>query len=362
MKLPLYIGLMSGTSLDAIDAVLVDFSHGCELIGATDIAMPEDLKAEIRELNTPCDNDLQRSLILDKQLAHLFNEAVEQLLQLTQVPRKQIHAIGSHGQTLRHAPSMPWGYSLQIGDANTLAELSGINVVADFRSRDIAAGGQGAPLVPAFHQALFSSSEENRAIVNIGGMANISFLARDGSFNGFDTGPGNVLMDSWYQKHNDGEFDFDGQWAKSGTLIEELLQSMLQEPFFRLAPPKSTGRELFDSHWLQTHLHGKHYEPCDVQATLLELTARSICDAIAESCDAIYLCGGGAYNKHLKTRIATLSNKPCDVTGELGIAAQWVEAAAFAWLAKQTMQGLTSNAPSATGSKGARILGAIYSA
>ena len=358
----LYIGLMSGTSLDAIDAVLVDFSDGCQLLGTIDLAMPTDVREEILALNSPCENELQRSLVLDKRLAHLFAEAVSQLLVVSKVEAKAIHAIGSHGQTLRHAPSLPWGYSLQIGDPNTLAEMSGINVVADFRRRDIAAGGQGAPLVPAFHQALFSDAHESRAIVNIGGMANVSLLYKDGTYSGFDTGPGNVLMDHWCTMHKQCNFDSNGDWAKSGRVIDELLTSMLSESFFRLPPPKSTGRECFDGHWLAKHLHGKDYAHADVQATLLELTATSICDAIDANIDSIYLCGGGAYNLQLKNRIAALSGKTTTVTGELGIAAQWVEAAAFAWLAKQTMHGLASNAPSATGAKGPRILGAIYSA
>ncbi len=361
MKPSFYIGLMSGTSLDAIDAVLMDFSPGCKLIAATDIPMPIELREEIRALNTPCENELQRSLILDKQLAHLFAKAVSQLLKAAQVNASQVYAIGSHGQTLRHSPDKPWGYSLQIGDANTLAELTGINVVSDFRSRDIAAGGQGAPLVPAFHQAVFASDSENRAIINIGGMANVSFLNND-DVTGFDTGPGNVLMDYWCHKHLGKHFDNEGGWAKSGQIIDELLASFLSETFFSLAPPKSTGRELFDAHWLDKHLEGKFYKPEDVQATLLELTAQSIIDAIKEHCDSLFLCGGGAYNQTLIARITELSGKPTGLTGSLGIDAQWVEAAAFSWFAKQTMEGLPSNAPTATGSAGPRILGAIYSA
>lgn len=356
----LYIGLMSGTSLDAVDAALLDFTDGCKLLCTCELVLPDDLRCEIRALNSPCDNELQRSLILDKKLAHLFNDAVQLLLAKACVDKNDIIAIGSHGQTLRHAPTAPWGYSLQIGNASLLAELSGITVVADFRSRDIAAGGQGAPLVPAFHQAVFASKDESRAIVNIGGMANISFLSRTGDVSGFDTGPGNVLMDYWCQTHQDCCFDNNGQWAKSGQVIPELLNKMLSEPFFALAPPKSTGRECFDGHWLAQYLNNTSYATKDVQATLLELTARTICDAINDDADCIYLCGGGAYNGNLQERISQLSQKNVKDTSALGISAQWIEAAAFAWLAKQTMQMLSSNAPNATGAKGERILGAIH--
>lgn len=357
----LYIGLMSGTSLDGIDAVLVDFTPSLQILDCLEIKIPHTIKEEIRALNSPCDNELVRSLILDRQLAYLFAEACHQLLQQAGTQSQVITAIGSHGQTLRHAPDGPDGYSLQIGDGNTLAEETGICVVNNFRGRDIAAGGQGAPLVPAFHQAVFGDREENRAIVNIGGMANVSFLNSDGSLSGFDTGPGNVLMDSWCQQHLKQEFDHNGSWAKSGKYIPKLLRHMLAEPFFQQPPPKSTGRELFDRHWLKPLLQDCNYAAADIQATLLELTAHSISNAVKQHCDAVYLCGGGAYNLYLTQRIAELSGKPTTTTEQLGIKPEWIEAAAFAWLAKQTLEGLSGNAPSATGSNGQRILGAVYS-
>lgn len=357
---PLYIGLMSGTSLDGIDAVLVEFTQPLRIISCTTTTIPDTIKEEIRTLNSPSDNELKRSLVLDRQLGYLFAEASNHLLTAAGISHQAITAIGSHGQTLRHAPNGRFGYSLQIGDGNTLAEKTGITVVNNFRGRDIAAGGQGAPLVPAFHKAVFSSHNENRAIINIGGMANVTFLNKEGRVKGFDTGPGNVLMDTWCQQHLKQAFDLDGRWAKSGNTIPALLARMLREDFFHQPPPKSTGRERFDAHWLKQCLADHKYNPADVQATLLELTAQSISDAVTHESDAIYLCGGGAYNQTLKQRITELTGKPTTTTQALGIAPEWIEATAFAWLAKQTIEGLNSNSPAATGAEGERILGAIY--
>lgn len=355
----LYIGLMSGTSLDAIDAVLIDFTNSPRIAGTLELAMPANIREEIRSLNTPCTNDLARSLVLDKKLAGLFSQAVLQLLAQASTPARMVAAIGSHGQTLRHAPDGDNGYSLQAGDPNLIAERTGITVVADFRMRDIAAGGQGAPLVPAFHQAVFSCPGENRVIINIGGMANISLLYADGRTGGFDTGPGNVLMDHWCEKNRGDPFDRDGEWAKSGVLNTHLLAQMLEEPFFRKPPPKSTGRDRFDAHWLeQFNLPG--IPPEDVQATLLELTAQSICDAIPDEMNKLYLCGGGANNRQLASRVAAISGKPVESTQALGIPAKWVEAAAFAWLAKQAMNNQPGNLPEVTGARGKRVLGGIY--
>lgn len=355
-----YIGLMSGTSLDAVDAVLVSFSPEFQLIDALDTPLPQALRSEILALNSPATNELERSLILDKQLALLFSELVQQLLKKNRLQPAAITAIGSHGQTLRHAPNGRWGYSHQIGNGNVLAEQTGITVVADFRGRDIAAGGQGAPLVPAFHHAMFHSTEEARAIINIGGMANITTLSRHGQQQGFDTGPGNVLMDNWAQQHLGQRFDKDGEWARSGRINSALLQAMLETPFFQLPPPKSTGREQFDQHWLEGFLADRDIAPEDIQATLLELTAQSICNSLAAGTEAIYLCGGGAYNLYLKERIHQLSRLPVADTSRLGIAPEWVEAAAFAWLARQTMHQASGNQPGATGARGERILGCIY--
>lgn len=356
----LYIGLMSGTSMDGIDAALVDFSGGIRLLHACSVAIPDTIRQQTRDLNHSAQHDLQRSLILDRQWGELFAGAVKQLLNESGNSAQTIRAIGSHGQTVRHAPSGSHGYTLQIGDPNTIAELTGIDVVADFRRRDVAAGGQGAPLAPAFHQAVFASPDERRAIINIGGMANITQLHHT-PVTGFDSGPGNVLLDSWIQQHKKEPFDHNGQWAASGTVIPALLQNMLQEPYFARPAPKSTGRELFDSQWLSHFLSGNE-PPQDVQATLAELTARTITDALDSTTDVLYICGGGAFNPYLLQRLTALSGKPVFSTETLGIPPDWLEAMAFAWLAKQRIERKPGNLPSVTGAKGERILGAVYPA
>lgn len=358
-NLALYIGLMSGTSLDAVDAILMDLSDGISVVETLATELPDALRQEIRALNSTQDNELTRSLVLGKQLAILFSDAVLALLNKADIEADRITAIGSHGQTLRHAPGGDFGYSLQIGDPSTIAERTGITVVADFRNRDIAAGGQGAPLVPAFHQAVFSSPTENRAIINIGGMANISIFLTDGSTQGFDTGPGNVLINHWIQQQTGKAYDQDGAWAKSGKIDQTLLEEMLNEPYFRLRPPKSTGRELFDAHWLAQFRLG-HLKAEDIQATLTELTATTITQALPDNIEKLFICGGGAYNHYLMQRLAQISGKPVASTAELGIAPEWVEAAAFAWLAKQTFNHAAGNLPAATGATGIRILGGIY--
>lgn len=353
-----YIGIMSGTSLDAIDVVLVEFTPTPHILYSYGMPLPVDIQEEIRLLNHCQTNELDRSLLLGKQLALLFSEAVNASLVAANFSANDICAIGSHGQTLRHAPNGKLGYSLQIGCPSTIAEQTQITVVADFRNRDIAAGGQGAPLVPAFHQAVFGSDNENRAVINIGGMANVSLLIKNQPVLGFDTGPGNVLMNTWISQCLGKHYDNNGEWAASGTVIQALLDKMLEEPYFSMPPPKSTGRELFDLHWLMSFK--PEGEAHDIQATLLELTAISICQALPHNIDAVYLCGGGAYNTQLLKRITALGQKPTLTTAELGIAPDWVEAAAFAWLAKQTLSHSAGNLPSATGAKGPRILGGIY--
>lgn len=350
---------MSGTSLDGIDAILVDFSRHPHIIETHSAELPDALREEIHALNSLQPNELGRSLVLGKQLAHLFGKAAKQLLDKTGIPPKAVTAIGSHGQTLRHAPDGPHGFSLQVGDPSTIAELTGITVVADFRNRDIAAGGQGAPLVPAFHQAVFSHIGINRAIINIGGMANASVFRGHDIVHGFDTGPGNVLMNHWTQQHTGNSYDANGEWARSGQVNRQLLDRLLQDPYFRQAPPKSTGREHFDMHWLES-FHPQTLAPADVQATLLELTARSIVDALPNDMDEMFICGGGARNLYLMERLASLSGITVASTDVLGIAPEWVEAAAFAWLARQCINHACGNLPEATGAEGARILGGIY--
>ena len=288
---------------------------------------------------------------------------LHELLANQKIPANKINAIGCHGQTIRHRPEL--GFTLQIGNHALLAELTNITVVGDFRSRDIAAGGQGAPLVPAFHQAIFVHPEKNRMIVNIGGIANITFLAKNGQILGFDSGPGNMLIDSWTKLRLGKHYDANGAWAATGLVLESLLFDMLAEPYFALPPPKSTGRDLFNDGWLKQHLLYPHLRSQDVARTLVELTAQSIADAIFKIChdvDEVYLCGGGARNGLLVESLkAKLSNNILlDNTDALGIGVDWLEAVAFAWLAQQTLDGKTSNLPEVTGAKGLRILGAIY--
>lgn len=359
-----YIGLMSGTSLDGVDAALIRFDkNGFHFMKAVFHSFEPALKEEILALNQSNGNELLRAVRTGNILAACYATAVKDLLGQSALPAGAICAIGCHGQTIRHRPEL--GVTIQIGNASLLAELTNITVVADFRSRDIAAGGQGAPLVPAFHAAAFHNQDSNRVIVNIGGISNLTRLPRSGDVIGFDCGPGNLLLDAWIQMHMGTSFDRDGAWSASGKVLPELLQKMLAHSFFTAPPPKSTGRDMFHLEWLNSLLPD-HYQPEDIQATLLELTARTIADAINRSCpgtDEVFLCGGGAHNTALKKRLSgLLPNLNLSLTDTLGIDADWVEAAAFAWLAHQTQHALPGNLPEVTGAKGARILGAIYPA
>ncbi len=362
-KSQLFIGIMSGTSLDGVDAVLVTFEDGtCQLKATHFLAYPESLKTELLALHTPQHNELEFASVLGCRLAQLYIDAVKQLLSKTKVNAVDISAIGCHGQTIRHRPEL--GFTLQIGNNALLAELTSISVVGDFRSRDIAAGGQGAPLVPAFHKAMFASADKNRAIVNIGGIANVTILAKSGDVLGFDTGPGNMLLDSWTKLKTGEDYDKGGAWAATGTVLQTLLSGMLTEPYFALPPPKSTGRDLFNDHWLKQHQLYPHLRPQDVARTLVALTAHSIHDALAlMDIDEVYVCGGGAHNTLLMNELqALLRDIPVSTTEALGVGVDWVEAVAFAWLAKQTLENKPSNLPEATGAAGARVLGAIYPA
>jgi anhydro-N-acetylmuramic acid kinase len=359
-----YIGLMSGTSLDGIDAVLIESSSTGHVLRASRYQpYSTELRARLLALHEPANNELQDAAIIGNELARCYATAVNSLLQQNDSDTGQIRAIGCHGQTVRHRPDL--GFTLQLGNPALLAELTSIAVVADFRSRDIAAGGQGAPLVPAFHQALFAHRKRHRAIINIGGIANITNLPPNGKVTGFDCGPGNLLMDSWAQRHLGKPYDAEGRWAASGQPISSLLQSCLDHPFFQQAPPKSTGRDTFNMAWLEQYLQPGD-TPADVQATLLELTARSIGTAIQQYCgsgEEIFLCGGGAHNKALFHRLQNLFDDcKVDLTDSLGIGVDWVEAAAFAWLAKQAIDRRPGNLPAVTGAAGPRILGAIYPA
>jgi anhydro-N-acetylmuramic acid kinase len=314
-------------------------------------------------LHEPTQNELEAAILLGNRLAVLYADAVKQLLKSANKKASDITAIGCHGQTIRHRPEL--GFTLQIGNNALLAELTGISVVGDFRSRDIAAGGQGAPLVPAFHQAIFGSKQVNRTLINIGGIANITYLGKNGDVLGFDSGPGNMLLDSWAQLKTGKAYDADGAWAATGVVHESLLVNMLAEPYFALPPPKSTGRDLFNDHWLKQHQLYPHLRPQDVARTLVALTAHSICDALNKcgSVDEVYLCGGGAHNSLLTDELQKLlGDKKVLTTAHLGIGVDWVEAAAFAWLAKQTCDNKPSNMPAVTGAKGLRVLGAVYPA
>jgi anhydro-N-acetylmuramic acid kinase len=371
-KRQLYIGLMSGTSADGIDAALVDMQSSPRLIATCNQPFPDHLRQRIHAICQPGDDEIDRMGTLDVELGKYFAECSLELIQSAGASPKDIIAIGSHGQTIRHRPpnSSPSHsgnhFTLQIGDPNLIAELTGITTVADFRRRDMAVGGQGAPLVPAFHRAIFHSLTTDRVIVNIGGMANITWLPANGETCGFDTGPGNVLMDIWINEHQGQGYDKGGQWAASGTVVPELLSSLLAEPFFKKPYPKSTGREDFNRQWLARHLIQSSCQaaPKDIQATLLELTARSISDSIQQLSHTpkqLLICGGGAFNDHLVGRIGYLLPEcPVSTTASFGIDPQWIEAMAFAWLASQTLNHRPGNLCAVTGAKREVILGGIY--
>lgn len=358
----LYIGLMSGTSLDGVDAVLADCGAlPPKLLATHYFPYSRDLSARLLALQKKGCDELHHAALIGNEIVMLYNRAVEAVLEKAGVTREAIQAIGCHGQTIRHNPLD--GYTLQLGNPALLAELSSISVVADFRSRDMAAGGQGAPLVAAFHEAVFRSPDVHRIILNIGGIANVTDLNPASITKGFDSGPGNMLLDAWVQRHTGRVFDENGKWASRGHLIPRLLNALLAHPFLDLVPPKSCGREQFNIGWLESNLGGG--EPAqDVQATLLEFSARSIAIAIERWCgeaEELVVCGGGAHNETLLKRLSALLPRTRIVTSDvLGIGADWVEALAFAWLARQTLHGLPGNLPSVTGARGARILGATY--
>lgn len=365
----LYIGLMSGTSADSIDAALLDFGGDSpQLLAHHCYPISNNLKQQILALCQPGDNELDRLGELDRVLGQHFAEAALALLSASGYSSNQICAIGSHGQTVRHRPpgSCEHPFTVQIGDPNTIAEQTGITTIADFRRRDMAASGQGAPLAPAFHQAVFGLQGTERFIINIGGMANLTHLPIDRPATGYDTGPGNVLLDAWVHQHLGLPYDRSGHWASQGNSNSELLSLLLSHPFFAQEPPKSTGRESFHLPWLNDELErfAQQLTAMDIQATLLELTAQSIADCVKACADyrsEVYICGGGAYNQQLMQRLEKhLAPHSLTTTHELGLAPEWVEAAAFAWLARQTQLRLTGNLPSVTGANQAVILGGVY--
>ncbi len=366
---PLYVGLMSGTSADGIDAALVQFpaAGGCRFFHGHTHPWDPALRAELIALGEGGElaslDDLGR---IDAQIGLTFAAAANALITDSGVDRAQVRAIGSHGQTVRHRPLAEPAFTVQLGDANRIAEATGITTVADFRRRDVAAGGQGAPLMPAFHLAMLGTADEDRAILNLGGIANLTLIPREGIPRGFDTGPANALMDAWCQRHMGAPFDADGAFAASGRVDEALLAQWRAEPWFALPPPKSTGREQFHLDWAQAALGDSARDPADVQATLLELTAATVADALlAHLPDTrrVLVCGGGVRNPQLLARLAArLPGTVVESSAVHGLDPDYMEAMGFAWLAQRTLDGLAGNLPSVTGARGPRILGAIHPA
>lgn len=362
----LYIGLISGTSVDGVDAAIVEFGdRHCDIIAARTFAYPTDLRQRIDALIESPRCDLAEVGALDVACGRFFADCALALLGQAELSAAEISAIGHHGQTVYHEPAGPEPFTMQIGDANSVAAITAIDTVADLRGLDVACGGQGAPLVPAFHEWLFASQDTPRLITNVGGIANVTALVPGAATRGFDTGPGNTLLDLWIRRHRNSPFDERGAWAAQGKPIPRLLESMLADDYFRTPPPKSTGRELFNAAWLDHHL--KAVGPAaaeDVQATLAELTAATIAQA-ANALDLgtadIVVCGGGAHNAYLLERIAALHAGSVSTTAALGMDPDWIEAAAFAWLARARVLGEPGNVPSVTGARKAVVLGGLYS-
>ncbi|QSX79015.1 anhydro-N-acetylmuramic acid kinase [Agrilutibacter solisilvae] len=374
----LFLGLISGTSADGIDAALVRF-HGpaggedtrCELVRGHTFAWPEDLRAQLIALGQGAAIDSIDALgTLDVRLAEHFAGAAQGLLAMADVPAEAVRAIGSHGQTVRHRPAGAafdgaFPFTLQLGDAHVIAELTGIATVADFRRRDVAAGGHGAPLLPALHHALLHAADEDRAVLNLGGIANFTLLPANGPVRGFDTGPANALMDAWCLRHTGRDFDADGAFARRGRCDQALLGRLLEEPWFALPPPKSTGREVFHLDWVAARLTGAE-SPADVQATLLELTARTVAGALRAhqpQTRRVLVCGGGVHNAALMQALAAnLPGMLVESTAAHGLDPDFVEAMGFAWLARQCLAGLPGNLPSVSGARGPRVLGVVHPA
>jgi anhydro-N-acetylmuramic acid kinase len=367
MRRDVYAGVMSGTSLDGIDAVVADFSPAqglCHTLGSAHIAMPPALRNTLIDLQTRGDDELARSAKAGVELADLYADAIAEAARSAGVSPQDLRAAGVHGQTVRHRPDAGW--TIQLNDPARIAERLGVTIVADFRRRDVAAGGQGAPLVPAFHQALFARADRARAVLNLGGIANLTLLAPGAPVRGFDTGPGNVLLDAWHAKHRSGALDAGGDWGATGREVKRLLAVLMDEPYFQVPPPKSTGRDLFHLGWLEQAIarHGAKVAPVDVQATLVRLTARSVAEALRREMpqvEEVLVCGGGARNVFLMATLASEVNARRVFTTALeGVAVDHVEALAFAWLARETLDGRPGNIPAVTGARGPRVLGGIY--
>ena len=362
MARQLYVGLMSGTSLDGVDACVVHLAADrAQVLASAHLSFEPRLRAALLALNAPDSDEIHRAALLGAELARRYAAAVEAALADAGISAQEVTAIGCHGQTVRHRPEL--GYTVQIGNPALLAELCGLRVVADFRSRDVAAGGQGAPLAPAFHAFAFRSAEEDRVVVNLGGIANLTWLPRSQPVIGFDCGPGNCLMDLWAERHLGAPMDADGEWAAGGSVDQPLLARFLAEPFVTAPPPKSTGRDLFNAEWLSAH-GADAPEPRTTQATLLEFSARCVSDALERYCASarrLIVCGGGVHNAALMRRLSQLCHPVPVVSSETcGLPPELVEAAAFAWLAKMAIDGAPASLPTVTGARGSRVLGAIY--
>lgn len=366
----IHAGLMSGTSMDAVDGVLIAFDphgHPLQTLATASLPMPDALRAQLADLQHGCPDELRRACLAANALSDLYADCIDQLLAQAPLPPTRVRAIGAHGQTVRHFPED--GYSLQLLNGARLAARTGIDVICDLRSADIAAGGQGAPLMPAFHAHVFAELNHRCGILNLGGIANLSVIdpatTPSGVF-GFDIGPANTLLDTWIEANLQRRFDHRGQWAASGQPIPSLLDALLTEPYFALPPPKSTGRDLFNLQWLAAHLPAGHsHSPVDIQATLLALTAESCARAIrAHRLEAVYICGGGAENHHLieAIRQRVQPQTRVETTDALGIAPQAVEASGFAWLAHQRVHNIPIALPSITGALHSSILGAWHAA
>jgi anhydro-N-acetylmuramic acid kinase len=361
----LYLGLISGTSMDAIDAALVDFDVSpLSLIAASALPFEPALNERITALlEAPDRVSLDEIGQIDVAVGQAFARSALALMHEAGVSAASVSAIGCHGQTLRHRTDLPIPFTWQIGDPNTVAEMTGVTVVGDFRRRDVAAGGQGAPLLPVFHDQVFRSDTEDRVILNLGGIANVTMLTRGAVVSGFDTGPANRLLDAWISRHRPVSFDGGGAWAGTGRYDPALLEQLMNEPYLKQPPPKSTGRELFNLKWLDKKLAGIDRRPEDVQATLLEYTAATVAADVRRYAPqaAVYACGGGAHNAALLAALARrLTPNPVATTVALGLDPDYVEAIAFGWFARRTLAGLPSNVPSVTGARGPRVLGGIY--
>ena len=353
---------MSGTSLDGVDAAVADLSATrVRVLAGAHLPFEPRLRAELLALNSPGQDEIHRAALLGNELARCYAAAVAAVLTNAGVSAQEVVAIGCHGQTVRHRPTL--GYTVQIGNPALLAELSGIRVVADFRHRDIAAAGQGAPLVPAFHAFAFASPDEHRVVVNLGGIANLTWLPTSGPVTGFDCGPGNCLLDLWADRHLGTQMDTNGEWAAGGKVDQVLLDRFLAEPYISAPPPKSTGRDLFNAVWLSAR-GADAVDPRDAQATLLEFSARCVSQACQRYCQGagrLIVCGGGLRNAALMRRLSALLDPVPVVSSEAcGLPPQLVEAVAFAWLAKMALAGKPANLPAVTGARGPRMLGAIY--